>query len=77
MGQFADNQTLSITIKSKCNYQLRDCTLGRTYQGRFNLQGSTDLQGLECLKDTVSFRDDVQDVVGLHPSELEGVIINS
>lgn len=77
MTKYKDNQEITITIKSKRNPQLRDCTEGRTYNGRFNTRGSTDLQGLECLEGTVSFFDDVGDVVGLHLQNLRGVCITS
>lgn len=77
MIKYEDNQEITITIKSKRNPQLRDCTKGKTYNGRFNTQGSTDLQGMECLKDTISFFDDVGDVVGLHTRSLGCITVTS
>ena len=77
MTKYKDNQEITITIKSLSIPQLRDCTKGKTYKGRFNTRGSTDLQGLKCVEDTVSFFDNVGDVVGLHPQSLRGVHITS
>lgn len=75
MVKFKDGQAITIKVKQKTTRNVRDCTIGKTYNGRFNVQGSTDLEGSTCLRDTVSFADDVGDIVGLHAHQLSGLVI--